>query len=79
MMRRMYDFKCVLHNHLFEAFIESEVRTTMCNQCESEAERIVSMPMIRLEGVSGDFPGAAMQWERKHAQQLAVERKRNRD
>ena len=35
--------------------------------------------MVKLEGVTGDFPGAAMQWERKRAEKLAVERKQSAD
>jgi len=35
--------------------------------------------MVKLEGVTGDFPGAAMQWERKRAEKVAAERKQSAD
>jgi hypothetical protein len=31
--------------------------------------------MVKLEGVTGSFPGAAMQWERKRNEKMAQERK----
>ena len=43
--------------------------------CGQPAIRIVSKPMVKLEGVTGDFPGAAMQWERKRNEKMAQERK----
>lgn len=74
MAKRFYEFCCPF-NHISEAYIDSEVRTTECKECGEPAERIVSTPRISLEGTTGAFPGAAMQWERKHAEKLAQERK----
>jgi hypothetical protein len=31
--------------------------------------------MVKLEGVTGDFPGASMQWERKRAEKIKAEQK----
>jgi hypothetical protein len=33
--------------------------------------------MVKLEGVTGDFPGAAMQWERKRNEKIKAEQKHN--
>jgi hypothetical protein len=33
--------------------------------------------MVKLEGVTGDFPGAAMQWERKRNEKIKAEQKAN--
>ena len=34
--------------------------------CDGVAVRIISPVRCKLEGVSGDFPGAAMKWARDH-------------
>ena len=57
-MRRFYEF-CCPHSHVTEAYIDSEIRTTDCKECGEPAERIVSMPRVKLEGITGAFPGAA--------------------
>ena len=74
MPKRIYEFICG-DDHLTEAYIDSELRTTNCSVCGQPAIRIVSKPMVKLEGVTGDFPGAAMQWERKRNEKMAQERK----
>ena len=74
MPKRIYEFLCS-NDHLTEAYIDAEKRTTECNKCGQPAIRIVSKPMVKLEGVTGDFPGAAMQWERKRNEKMAQERK----
>ena len=48
-----------------------------CENCSEQANLILTAPQVVLEGVSGDFPGAAMKWDRKHKRQLDWERKRN--
>jgi len=40
------------------------------------ATRIISMPRIALEGVSGDFPTAADAWARKHEEATRIANKR---
>ncbi len=74
MPRRIYEFVCP-SDHLTDAYIDSELRVTNCKVCGQTATRIVSKPMVKLEGVTGSFPGAAMQWERKRNEKMAQERK----
>ena len=74
MPKRIYEFICS-NDHLTEAYIDAEKRTTECTQCGQPAIRIVSKPMVKLEGVTGDFPGAAMQWERKRNEKIRQEQK----
>lgn len=74
MTKRIYEFICA-DDHLTEAYIDSELRTTNCKMCGDPAIRIVSKPMVKLEGVTGDFPGAAMQWERKRNEKIKAEQK----
>jgi hypothetical protein len=45
--------------------------------CGAKALRQLSAPQFKLEGITGSFPGAAMKWDKKHAEQLKVEQKRN--
>lgn len=74
-MKRIYDFQCD-NGHIHEAFVDSEVRSNLCPECGQNATRLISKPRVMLEGTTGSFPGAAMQWERKRAEKLAQERKR---
>lgn len=62
---RFYDFRCK-EGHLTERFIDSEETTTECAECHQEAKRIISGCSFKLDGTTGDFPGAAMKWAREH-------------
>lgn len=75
-MIRVFDFTC-LNGHTHERFTSVETETISCNVCGSDAFRQVSAPQVRLEGVTGSFPGAAMKWDKKHREQLAKEQKQN--
>ena len=76
MPKRIFEFVCT-NSHLTEKLVDSEIRTINCLVCGTPAERIVSTPTVKLEGVTGDFPGAAMQWERKRAEKIAAEQRQN--
>ena len=78
MARRIFEFVCE-DGHLSDKLVDSECRATHCPICDKTAERIISTPMVKLEGVTGDFPGASMQWERKRAEKLTAERKQSAD
>lgn len=78
MPKLFFEFVCE-EGHLFDKLVDSESRTTDCRVCGKPAERIISTPMVKLEGVTGDFPGAAMQWERKRAEKIAADKKRSAD
>lgn len=73
-MKRFFEFRCT-NNHLFEKYIDENIRTDNCPTCNEEAQRIVSMPRVSLEGITGAFPGAADAWVRKRAEKLKQERK----
>ena len=75
-MIRVFDFLCP-SGHLQEQFTSVETETIDCEVCGTKAFRQLSTPRVKLEGVTGDFPGAAMKWEKKHQEQLAKEQKRN--
>jgi hypothetical protein len=74
MSKRIFEFTCQ-NGHIFEAYVDSEIRTTQCKGCDNLADRIISKPLVKLEGITGAFPGAAMQWERKRNEKIAQERR----
>ena len=73
-MLRVFDFQCP-NDHITEAFVNSDTREINCKVCGQTASRLVSTPRVSLEGTTGDFPGAAMQWERKRAEKIKAEQK----
>lgn len=64
-MKRLYEFKCQGCKTTFEELIEY-TKVTICPNCNSNADKLISSPRIRLEGVSGSFPSAAAAWDKKH-------------
>lgn len=63
-MRKLIDYRCLRTGEVFERFVEI-VPTVRC-KCGSEAKRLISPVKCKLEGHSGDFPGAHMKWVREH-------------
>jgi len=61
----LYDFKCKCGN-VFEGFAEISDKTHECERCGSKAVRLVSTPMINLEGYSGHFPTAKQKFIKRH-------------
>jgi len=74
MSRRLFDFRCST-GHVFEAFVESDVRLRYCTQCKTIAQRQIAAPHIVLDGISGDFPTAADKWEKRRESHMKQERK----
>lgn len=75
-MKRLFDFLCD-EGHATEALRDDSERTISCPHCGKEAVRVVSAPNIKLEGITGAFPGAYDRWERVRAERLKIEQKRN--
>lgn len=65
-MRRIFDFQCD-EGHNTERYIDSETRTINCPVCGKPAVRQIAAANFILEGVTGDFPGAAMRWDKRHS------------
>ena len=74
-MKRMYEFVCE-SGHRTEKLTGYETASVQC-ECGGTASRTISAPKVNLEGWSGQFPTAAMQFDRKHREKLAAERKQN--
>jgi len=53
----------------------AEEPTVSCNTCGEPASRVISPLRIDLEGLTGDFPGAASKWVKKRQEKIAQERK----
>lgn len=75
-MKSIYTFKCRAADcaNVFDEYTEYTT-TLKCPRCGSVADKVITAPQIKLEGVTGSFPGAAMSWEKKRVEKLAQERK----
>lgn len=71
MSLRYFDFQCA-KEHITEHLVDSEVTVVECPHCRNDATRLISTPRIKLEGITGAFPTAADQWERKHEEATRV-------
>jgi len=63
MARSLRDFKCEACEKIVEKYIDVETTQSQCD-CGGTSNRIIGTPMVRLEGISGDFPDAHAKWAR---------------
>jgi len=76
-MLKVNDYVCEL-GHSTEVFSKGQPPETIeCHECGKPATKALAAPRCKLEGTSGSFPGAAMQWDRKRAEKMAQERKKS--
>lgn len=61
-MRIIKDFECVSCGVVTEALRDTETANITCPDCGSDAFAKLSTPSIKLEGISGSFPGAHHKW-----------------
>jgi putative FmdB family regulatory protein len=59
------DYECMTCGEVFEKFAKRDA-DVQCISCGGKTKKCVTAPRFKLEGVSGDFPGAAMKWTREH-------------
>ena len=64
-MKKIIDVRCKACGAVHEEFGNLD-DTFRCGSCGGEAKRIISPIRCRLDGASGDFPGEAMKWEKRH-------------
>lgn len=62
-MKLLRDFHCESCGKTQERFIDTSISTIECD-CGAIATRIIGMPTISLEGITGAFPGAHDRWAR---------------
>lgn len=70
---RVFDFRCK-NGHVVERFVDADIVENEC-ECGAMGLRQIATPRVSLEGLTGDFPGAADAWERKRNSHMAKERK----
>jgi hypothetical protein len=73
---RRFDFTCS-EGHTNEYWVDHDVTTTQCSECEAVATRQISLPSFKLDPFSGDFYGASRKWEKDREQKLKQERRAN--
>ena len=76
MGRILMDFRCKACKKETERFIDSETRELPCD-CGGLARKIIGIPRIVLEGITGDFPGAHAKWAATRDQNRKVKTKRS--
>ena len=75
-MRVLNDYKCDSCHRMTEQYIDSSIENIEC-ECGGVAMRVIGMPRVQLEGISGDFPGAHAKWANIREQNLRVQRKKS--
>jgi len=60
-MKVLNDFKCPNCGEVHEKLVHTNVFSIKC-KCGTYATRMMSSPTIKLEGISGAFPGAHSKW-----------------
>ena len=63
-MRTIRDFLCGTCGKVSEKLVDSDYHSIECPECHGDAIEQMSMPTVRLEGITGAFPGAADRWAR---------------
>ena len=77
-MKILFNFLCRDCKNTFEKYTEY-TQVTECSSCGGQADKLITAPTVKLEGISGAFPGAYYQFEKKHIEKLKQERKQNAD
>jgi predicted nucleic acid-binding Zn ribbon protein len=64
-MNVIYDVKCTSCGNIDEVY-GRKGDTVRCSVCSSDSRSIISPVACVLDGSTGDFPGAAMKWNKAH-------------
>lgn len=60
-MKMLRDYLCKSCGAVTEKYIDTTITEIDCS-CGDKAHRVIGMPSVRLEGISGAFPGAHHKW-----------------
>ena len=73
----IYSFRCKDCRVNSEKLIPMRDRDLpqVCEDCGGVLERQIDKPRFKLDPISGDFPGASIEWEKRRKDQLARENK----
>lgn len=61
MAKILRDFKCDSCGSEQERFVDTNLTELQCD-CGGLSYRVIGMPTVKLEGITGDFPGAHSRW-----------------
>ena len=61
MPKILRDFRCKVCDREYERFIDTGVHYIQC-ECGEKAHRLIGMPKVNLEGITGAFPDAHAKW-----------------
>ncbi len=75
MPKLIRDFVCEC-GESYERFVDVDCKTIECD-CGKQARRIIGMPNVSLEGITGAFPGAHDKWARIREDNARIKAKRN--
>lgn len=75
-MRTIRDFLCSTCGTITEKLVVTDFRAIECPECHGDAVEQLSMPTVRLEGITGAFPGAHDRWARIREENARIKAKR---
>jgi len=75
-MRTLRDFRCENCGELVEKLVDTNMRVIDCPECDGECLEQLSMPTVKLEGLSGAFPGAYNKWAQIREDNARIKAKR---
>ena len=76
-MKIFLDFLCGSCGTVTEKLVDSDYKAIECPECQETAVRQMSMPTVKLEGITGSFPGAADRWARIREENARIKGKRD--
>ncbi len=74
-MRLLRDFHCDDCGRDQERFIDTTIHYVDC-ECGGKAYKVIGMPHVSLEGITGAFPGAHDRWARIREENAKIKAKR---
>ena len=74
-MKIMADFACEQCG-IFERYVDAGTHDITCD-CGCSATRLMGAPTVKLEGITGDFPGAHDRWARIREENARIKAKRS--
>lgn len=76
-MKILRDFHCPACDTVTERFIDAQTETVTCPVCKGTAKRTLNVGHVKLEGITGDFPGAHDRWARIREDNARIKSKHN--
>ena len=75
-MKTLRDFHCESCGATQERYMDSGVTCIPC-ACGGSMIRVIGMPNIQLEGITGAFPGAHERWARVREEKAAIHKRKS--